>query len=105
MPTNSGFRGTSKAIGIMGGDVIGIAAEESWGGVHYFQDEDDVFDGTFVGIGGASPSLGVYGSLAYAIEALRVDVQGYHWFPNLPTVPDALSDIGEILWHDVLNIP
>lgn len=90
MPTNEGFRETSKAVGIMGGDILGINAEESWGTVTQYPQGSDAFDGTFIGIGGASPGLGVYGSLAYAIEALRVDSQGYHWVPKLPSLMDAL---------------
>jgi len=105
MPTNANFRGTSKAVGIIGGDIIGVNGEKSWGGVHYFQDRNDVYDGTYIAIGPAVPELGVYGSLAFAIEALKVDSQGYHWFQNPPTMQEALSDIGEILWHDILNFP
>ena len=105
MPTNEGFRETSKALGILGGDIIGINAEESWGGVTQYPQGSDAFDGTFIGIGGASPGLGIYGSLAYAIEVLRVDSQGYHWVPNPPTLIDALSNIGGVLWNDILNLP
>lgn len=89
MPTNEGFPETSKALGILGGYIIGINAEESWGGVTQYPQGSDAFDGTYIGIGGAIPGLGIYGSLAYAIEVLRVDSQGYHWVPNPPTLIDA----------------
>ena len=105
MPTNEGFRETSKAVGILGGDIIGINAEESWGGVTQYPQGSDAFDGTFIGVGGASPGVGVYGSLAYAIEVLRVDNLGYHWVPNPPTLLDALSNIGGVLWNDILHLP
>ena len=33
LPSNSGYQGTAKAVGLMGGDVIGLNAEMFWGGV------------------------------------------------------------------------
>ncbi len=71
MPTNAGFRETSKAFGLLGGDIVGVNAEESWGSITYYPQGSNSFDGTFIGIGGASPGLGIYGSLAYAVEVLE----------------------------------
>lgn len=111
MPTNSGYRGTAKAVGGMGGDVIGVNIEGFSGGEHYFQDSSDVAHGLFVGVGGTihPPNAGIYGSLSYAVEILNVNQAGYRFFQNYPgpieAIYDAAVDVGEILWHDILNIP
>jgi RHS repeat-associated protein len=105
LPTNEGFRGTSKGVGLMGGDLAGINVEKSWGGIHYFEDASDVFNGSFLGVGGSvpEPNIGLYGSLSYSFEALRVDKAGYEWFPRFPGPIDIISDVGEVLWHDILK--
>jgi hypothetical protein len=107
LPSNEGLRGTSKAVGLMGGDLVGINVEKSWGGVHYFEDASDVFDGSFLGVGGSvpEPNIGLYGSLSYSFETLRVDKAGYEWFPRFPGPIDIMSDIGEVLWQYILKIP
>jgi RHS repeat-associated protein len=107
MPSNAGYRGTAKAVGLMGGDIIGANAEKFWGGVHVFQDSSDVLNGSFVGTGGAVPfpNIGLYGSMSYAFEALSVDKAGYNWLPDFPGPVNVLSDLGEVLWHDILGQP
>jgi hypothetical protein len=107
MPSNNGYLGTAKNLGVMGGDAIGINAEKFWGGVHRFQDSNDVPDGSFFGVGGSvpEPNIGFYGSLSYAYEILQVDQTGYQWFRFQPGIMDIFSDIGEVLWHDIFRLP
>ncbi len=95
MPTNSGYRGTAKAVGGMGGDVIGVNIEGFSGGEHYFQDSSDVAHGLFVGVGGTihPPNAGIYGSLSYAVEILNVNRAGYRFFPNYPGPIEAIYDV------------
>ncbi len=107
LPSNAGYRGTAKAVGLMGGDNIGLNGEKFWGGVHRFQDSTDVLVGDFVGAGGTvpSPNIGLYGSMSYAFEALCVNQAGYNWLPHFPGPIEVLSDLGEVLWHDILSLP
>jgi RHS repeat-associated protein len=104
-PSNDDFRGTAKSVGVMGGNIVGINIEKNWGGVHRFQSSSEVMDGSFIGVGGAVPGVSVYGSLSFAFEGLRVDQVGYHWFPYVPGPIDILSDLGEVIWNDILHLP
>lgn len=85
--------------------VIGLNGELNWGGVHRFQDPNDVFRGTFVGTATTSPSLGIYGSLSYSVEVLNINVGGAQWLPRFPTLVDALVDVGNVLWNDIFHLP
>jgi hypothetical protein len=107
LPSNNDYKGTAKAIGLMGGDVIGLNAEKFWGGIHKFQDSTDVLDGSFFGMGGAVPipNIGLYGSMSYAFEVLSIDEASYNWASDFPGIIDVLSDLGEVLWHDIFGIP
>jgi hypothetical protein len=104
-PSNDYFRGTAKSVGIIGGAVIGVNVEKTWGGVHQFQDPSDVLDGGFIGVGPAVPGVAIFGSLSFAFEGLRVDQAGYHKWPYVPPLIDVLSDVGEVIWNDILHLP
>jgi RHS repeat-associated protein len=104
-PTNEDYRGTSKSLGIVGGDIVGLNAEGMVGGIHRNLSPSDVFDGSFIGAGPAVPEIGIYGTISYAVEILRVNEAGNEWFPRLPSFWDAIMDIGEVLTNDILNLP
>jgi RHS repeat-associated protein len=86
LPTNAGYRGVTKNIGLMGGDTIGLNAEKFSG---------DTLNGGFVGAGGAVPvpNIGGYWSMSYAVEVLTVDCTGYEWFPYVPGPIEAVGCI------------
>ena len=103
LPSNNDYQGVAKAVGIMGGDIIGLNVEGFAGGIHQFQSPHDVMEGGFVGIGGAVPGVAVTGSLSYAWELLRVDSAGYSAFLNRPTLHDIFYETGEVLQNDVFD--
>jgi hypothetical protein len=105
IPSNNAYRGTFKSVGAIWGEIAGLNVEGFKGGVHRFQDSNSVPSGIFVGVGGAVPTIGVYGSLSYSFEILTVDQNGYHWLSDFPGPLDVLADIGEVIWNDLLGLP
>jgi hypothetical protein len=106
LPSNDAYRGTFEAVGIVGGNVIGLNAEGFWGAP--LSDRFTIADsahGYFIGAGLAVPGLGGYGSISYSYEAFREDKQGSHWLPQPFNALSVAKDIGWAITHDILLHP
>jgi RHS repeat-associated protein len=104
LPSNQAFRGTFMAVGLVGGDVLGLNVEAFWSSP--MSDQFQAFEGAhgeFCGVGPAV-ELGAYGSISYSWEAYRYDAGGGHWYspPNPLTV---VADTIQAVWHDLVLHP
>ena len=95
MPNNDQYRGDGCSFGAQGGDVLGVVVERGWSGTEPFPNSNNSFQGTFIGVGGAIPGAGIYGSGSYAYEVLRVDESGSTWGPYRPSLNEIMTDIGK----------
>jgi hypothetical protein len=106
MPSNQGYRGSFGAVGIVGGDVVGLMVEGFWSAP--LSDRFNAFDkahGAFFGVTGSLPGLGGYGEMGYSLEALRVDQSGTAFLPDPPTLRQAIREFGSAVYHDVILHP
>jgi hypothetical protein len=65
LPSNEAFRGTFMAVGVVGGDVLGLNVEAFWSSP--LSDQFNAFDKSHGAFFGAGPAvdLGMYGSISY----------------------------------------
>jgi hypothetical protein len=106
LPTNDDLRRMYGAVGIYGGDVVGVNVEGFWSSP--MSDRFDVTDkahGGFIGVGPAVPEIAVYGMLGYSWEVLRVDQSGVVWAPYRPSLSEVMNDVSQSIVHDVLLHP
>jgi hypothetical protein len=106
LPSNDAYRGTFEAVGLVGGDIVGLNGEFFWGAP--LSDQFNAFEqahGGFIGAGPAVPGLGGYGSLSYSLEVFREDTQGSHVAPYVPGPLKIFGDIWQAIKHDIVSHP
>jgi RHS repeat-associated protein len=102
---NDDYRKTYGAVGLAGGDIVGINVEGFWSSPMSDRfDPTDKAHGMFVGAGLAIPEIGVYGEMGFSYEALRVDKSGTSLFPQSLGWQD-VKDTFQAVVHDVLLHP
>jgi RHS repeat-associated protein len=103
LPNNQAYRGAFSAVGGWGAHYAGINIERFWSApLPDTFNVADVPNGAFVG-GGPGEGGGVYYSMSFSFEVLRVDKSGSHWFPDWKNY-DLLSPV-RVVAHDMLLAP
>jgi hypothetical protein len=106
LPSNDAYRGVFWAGGGLVGAYGSLNGEFFWSAPMSDRfNPADTAHGGFVGAGAAIPEAGVYLSLSYSLEVYREDVRGSHGFPFVPAPTTIADDLGQAVWHDVVQNP